>query len=78
MAKVFKRRVSLRKSSVVLRFAWVVVAVFGPSIPLLNVLIALLAKIYSVLLFGSNSGLLATRAASSTEKDTQTLSTNHV
>eukprot|EP00971_Amphidinium_carterae_P026233 517318-Amphidinium_carterae.1 len=58
MAKLFKRHVTVEKSDVVLRFAWVVVALFGPSIPVLNVLIALLSKIYFVLLFGSDVEVL--------------------
>eukprot|EP00971_Amphidinium_carterae_P262005 5196985-Amphidinium_carterae.1 len=57
-AKCADKRLTLQASDVVLRFAWVVVAVFGPSLPVLNALIALLAKIYSVLLFGSDSEVL--------------------
>eukprot|EP00971_Amphidinium_carterae_P292329 5803007-Amphidinium_carterae.1 len=50
--------IRLRSSDVTLRFAWAVLAVFGPSLPILNVLIAFLSKIYSILLFGSNLELL--------------------
>eukprot|EP00971_Amphidinium_carterae_P179310 3556565-Amphidinium_carterae.1 len=55
----------LRGSGVlkVLRFAWAVVAVFGPSLPVLNVFIALLSKIYSVLLFGSDAEVLDMRSS---------------
>eukprot|EP00971_Amphidinium_carterae_P155493 3083643-Amphidinium_carterae.1 len=35
-----------------------VVTLFGPCLPILSSLIALLAKIYSILLFGSNAHLL--------------------
>eukprot|EP00971_Amphidinium_carterae_P292644 5809643-Amphidinium_carterae.1 len=42
-------------ASVLLNYAWLVVALFGPSLPMLNILIALLVKIYSVLLFASGS-----------------------
>eukprot|EP00971_Amphidinium_carterae_P236333 4689979-Amphidinium_carterae.1 len=52
MAKHSKRRMRLDATDVVLRFAWAVVAMFGSSLPMLNTLIALLSKIYSVLLFG--------------------------
>eukprot|EP00971_Amphidinium_carterae_P097668 1932740-Amphidinium_carterae.1 len=41
-----------------LSYAWLVCALLGPSLPLLNVLTVLLAKIYSVLLFGSHFQLL--------------------
>eukprot|EP00971_Amphidinium_carterae_P309373 6147833-Amphidinium_carterae.1 len=64
MAKLFKRRMRLDTSDVVLRFAWVVVALFGPSLPILNALIALLSKIYPVLLFGSDSEMLDMRDGS--------------
>eukprot|EP00971_Amphidinium_carterae_P088860 1758540-Amphidinium_carterae.1 len=60
-AKLVHKRVKLRSLDVVLRLAWVVVAVFGPSLPVLNVLIAVLSKIYSVLFFGSDSKLLDMR-----------------
>eukprot|EP00971_Amphidinium_carterae_P108793 2154131-Amphidinium_carterae.1 len=58
MAKFFKRHVKLEKTDVVLRFTWLVVALFGPSLPILNALIALLSKIYFVLLFGSDLEVL--------------------
>eukprot|EP00971_Amphidinium_carterae_P341693 6480635-Amphidinium_carterae.1 len=58
MAKLFKRRMTLDASNVVLRFTWLVVAVFGPSLPVLNVLVYFLSKIYPVLLFESDSKVL--------------------
>eukprot|EP00971_Amphidinium_carterae_P128616 2547598-Amphidinium_carterae.1 len=62
MAKLFKRRMRLDASDALLRFTWVVVALFGSSLPILNALIVLLVKIYSVLLFSSNSKVLDMRA----------------
>eukprot|EP00971_Amphidinium_carterae_P299541 5951535-Amphidinium_carterae.1 len=55
------KRWTLQASDVVLPFAWVVVAVFGPSLPVLNILITFLSNIYSVLLFGSDSEVLDMR-----------------
>eukprot|EP00971_Amphidinium_carterae_P038125 749408-Amphidinium_carterae.1 len=56
--KLAEKRVTLQAADGVLRFTWVVVAVFGPTLPVLNVLIVLLSKIYAVLLFGSNAQVL--------------------
>eukprot|EP00971_Amphidinium_carterae_P222252 4411581-Amphidinium_carterae.1 len=42
---------TLRDSYVLLKFSWLVVALFGPCLPVLNTLIALLEHIYSILLF---------------------------
>eukprot|EP00971_Amphidinium_carterae_P027619 544067-Amphidinium_carterae.1 len=55
MKKLVGKRMPMRASDVTLRFTWVVVALFGPSLPVLSALIALLSKIYFVLLFGSDS-----------------------
>eukprot|EP00971_Amphidinium_carterae_P268826 5332955-Amphidinium_carterae.1 len=45
---------TLQASNVLLQFSWLVVTLFGPCLPILNTLIALLANIYSILLFGSD------------------------
>eukprot|EP00971_Amphidinium_carterae_P222142 4409449-Amphidinium_carterae.1 len=42
---------TLQASFVLLKFSWLVVMLFGPCLPILNALIALLANIYSILLF---------------------------
>eukprot|EP00971_Amphidinium_carterae_P092734 1836387-Amphidinium_carterae.1 len=49
---------SLESSHVLLQLSWLIVTLFGPSLPVLNTLIALLANIYSILLFGSDSQIL--------------------
>eukprot|EP00971_Amphidinium_carterae_P006996 138581-Amphidinium_carterae.1 len=57
-AQLAEKRMTLEAAGVVLQFGWVVVALFGPSLPVLNVLIAFMSKLYSVLLFGSDSDIL--------------------
>eukprot|EP00971_Amphidinium_carterae_P029876 587774-Amphidinium_carterae.1 len=52
------KKVKLQSSDVTLRFAWVVVALLGPTLPVLSALVALLSKIYFVLFFGSDSEVL--------------------
>eukprot|EP00971_Amphidinium_carterae_P225825 4479114-Amphidinium_carterae.1 len=52
---------TLQASSVLLKLLWLVVTLFGPCLPVLNVLIALLANIYSILLFGTDAQLLDVR-----------------
>eukprot|EP00971_Amphidinium_carterae_P143545 2843842-Amphidinium_carterae.1 len=47
-----------RASYVLLKFLWLVVTLFGPCLPVLNTLIALLANIYSILLFGTDPPVL--------------------
>eukprot|EP00971_Amphidinium_carterae_P301279 5985854-Amphidinium_carterae.1 len=42
----------LEGSHVLLKFSWLVVTLFGPCLPILNTLIALLANVYAILLFG--------------------------
>eukprot|EP00971_Amphidinium_carterae_P338251 6475497-Amphidinium_carterae.1 len=59
--KLANKRMTLQASDCLLRFAWAVAAVFGPSLPVLNMLIAFLSKIYTVLLFGSDSEVLDMR-----------------
>eukprot|EP00971_Amphidinium_carterae_P268617 5328998-Amphidinium_carterae.1 len=44
---------TLQGSYVLLKFLWLVVTLFGPCLPILTTLIALLANIYSILLFGT-------------------------
>eukprot|EP00971_Amphidinium_carterae_P310815 6176443-Amphidinium_carterae.1 len=56
--RIFGSCMSLVGSNVLLKFSWLMVTLFGPCLPILNSLIALLAKIYSILLFGSNAHLL--------------------
>eukprot|EP00971_Amphidinium_carterae_P206050 4089312-Amphidinium_carterae.1 len=45
---------TLQASCVLLKFSWLVLTLFGPCLPILNALIALLANIYSILLFGTD------------------------
>eukprot|EP00971_Amphidinium_carterae_P303806 6036534-Amphidinium_carterae.1 len=45
-------------ANVLLSYTWLVVTLFGPCLPVLNALAALLVKIYSVLLFSSDLQLL--------------------
>eukprot|EP00971_Amphidinium_carterae_P320967 6380086-Amphidinium_carterae.1 len=52
---------TMQASNVLLKFSWLVVASFGPCLPILNTLIALLANIYSILLFGTNFQVLDVR-----------------
>eukprot|EP00971_Amphidinium_carterae_P346127 6487416-Amphidinium_carterae.1 len=49
---------TLQASYVLLKFSWLVVTLFGPCLPILNTLIALLANIYSFLLFGTAGQVL--------------------
>eukprot|EP00971_Amphidinium_carterae_P065577 1299301-Amphidinium_carterae.1 len=49
---------TLADSHVLLKFSWLVLTVFGPCLPILHALIALLANIYSVLLFGTDTQFL--------------------
>eukprot|EP00971_Amphidinium_carterae_P035452 697990-Amphidinium_carterae.1 len=49
---------TLLASSVLLKFLWLVVTLFGPCLPILSILIALLANIYSILLFGTDAQVL--------------------
>eukprot|EP00971_Amphidinium_carterae_P342785 6482211-Amphidinium_carterae.2 len=49
---------TLTDSQVLLMFLWLVVALFGPCLPILHALIALLANIYSILLFGTDRQFL--------------------
>eukprot|EP00971_Amphidinium_carterae_P243383 4832754-Amphidinium_carterae.1 len=53
-----KRRMTLRSANVLLTYTWLVVLLCGPCLPILSALVALLAKIHSVLLFGSDLNLL--------------------
>eukprot|EP00971_Amphidinium_carterae_P208436 4135541-Amphidinium_carterae.1 len=48
----------LQASYVLLKLLWLVVTLFGPCLPILNALIALLANVYSILLFGTNAQIL--------------------
>eukprot|EP00971_Amphidinium_carterae_P143839 2850438-Amphidinium_carterae.1 len=61
--RIVKRRftgngMTVQASYVVLKFVWLVVTLFGPCLPILNTLIALLANIYSILLFGTAAQVL--------------------
>eukprot|EP00971_Amphidinium_carterae_P189678 3765065-Amphidinium_carterae.1 len=49
---------TLKGSYVLLKFSWLVVTLFGPCLPILNALIALLVNIYSILLFGTGTQVL--------------------
>eukprot|EP00971_Amphidinium_carterae_P175362 3476161-Amphidinium_carterae.1 len=58
--RIMKRRLrgkgmTLEASYALLKFVWLVVALFGPCLPILNTLIAMLANIYSILLFGTDA-----------------------
>eukprot|EP00971_Amphidinium_carterae_P230009 4565158-Amphidinium_carterae.1 len=48
----------LQASYVLLKFSWLVMTLFGPCLPILSTLIALLVNIYSILLFGTNAQVL--------------------
>eukprot|EP00971_Amphidinium_carterae_P134292 2660603-Amphidinium_carterae.1 len=50
--------INLTSSHVLLDFLWLVVTLFGPCLPILHALIALLANIYSILLFGTDTQFL--------------------
>eukprot|EP00971_Amphidinium_carterae_P082872 1639538-Amphidinium_carterae.1 len=45
---------TLADSHVLLKFLWLVVTLFGPCLPILHALIAFIANIYSILLFGTD------------------------
>eukprot|EP00971_Amphidinium_carterae_P138524 2744810-Amphidinium_carterae.1 len=49
---------TLNDSHVLLKFLWLVVILFGPCLPILHALIALLVSIYSILLFGTDRPFL--------------------
>eukprot|EP00971_Amphidinium_carterae_P248042 4925008-Amphidinium_carterae.1 len=49
---------TLQASYVMLKFSWLVLTLFGPCVPVLNTLIALLSNIYSILLFGTDAQVL--------------------
>eukprot|EP00971_Amphidinium_carterae_P055103 1085830-Amphidinium_carterae.1 len=52
------RGLKLSRASVLLSYTWLVVTLFGPCLPITNALIALMLKIYSALLFGSQLQIL--------------------
>eukprot|EP00971_Amphidinium_carterae_P085170 1684926-Amphidinium_carterae.1 len=61
--RIVKRRfgggsMTLENSYVLLKFSWLAVTLFGPCLPILNTLIALLAHIYSILLFDTDAQVL--------------------
>eukprot|EP00971_Amphidinium_carterae_P331134 6464528-Amphidinium_carterae.1 len=58
----------LEGSHVLLKFSWLVVTLFGPCLPILNTLIALLAKIYPILLFGCDAKFLDVKPESVTQE----------
>eukprot|EP00971_Amphidinium_carterae_P237572 4716114-Amphidinium_carterae.1 len=49
---------TLESANVLLKFLWLVVALFGPCLPILHALIALLANIYAILLFSTDTPFL--------------------
>eukprot|EP00971_Amphidinium_carterae_P248115 4926363-Amphidinium_carterae.1 len=49
---------TLQASYALLKLLWLVVVLLGPCLPILNALIALLANIYSILLFGTDAQVL--------------------
>eukprot|EP00971_Amphidinium_carterae_P252064 5004775-Amphidinium_carterae.1 len=52
---------TLEGSHVLLQFLWRVVTLFGPCLPILHALIALLANTYFILLFGTDAQVLAVK-----------------
>eukprot|EP00971_Amphidinium_carterae_P269176 5340172-Amphidinium_carterae.1 len=54
----FGKGMRLESSHALLQLSWLVVTLFGPCLPILNTLIALLVNIYFILLFGCDSKLL--------------------
>eukprot|EP00971_Amphidinium_carterae_P239263 4749808-Amphidinium_carterae.1 len=61
--RIMKRRttgngMTLQGSYVLLKLLWLVVTLFGPCLPILNALSALIANIYSILLFNTDAQLL--------------------
>eukprot|EP00971_Amphidinium_carterae_P123388 2443509-Amphidinium_carterae.1 len=52
---------SLNHAHVLLIFLWLAVTLFGPCLPILHALIALLANVYYVVLFGTNAQVLDVR-----------------
>eukprot|EP00971_Amphidinium_carterae_P330106 6462960-Amphidinium_carterae.1 len=57
-ARLTGNGMGLATSHSLLKLSWLMVTLFGPCLPILNALIALLANIYSILLFGSDAKLL--------------------
>eukprot|EP00971_Amphidinium_carterae_P115890 2295477-Amphidinium_carterae.1 len=57
-ARLRGKGMTLQASCVLLKLLWFVVTLFGPCLPVLNALIALIANIYSILLFGTDAGVL--------------------
>eukprot|EP00971_Amphidinium_carterae_P034862 686348-Amphidinium_carterae.1 len=55
---------TLTNSHALLKLLWLVVTLFGPCLPILHALIALLANIYSFLLFGTDTQFLYVRGTS--------------
>eukprot|EP00971_Amphidinium_carterae_P321810 6396774-Amphidinium_carterae.1 len=51
-------QMKLHSASALLSYTWLLVTLFGPCLPILNGLLALLVKIYYFLLFGSDLELL--------------------
>eukprot|EP00971_Amphidinium_carterae_P324364 6445948-Amphidinium_carterae.1 len=57
--RIIRRRLrgkgmTLKATYVLLKFVWLVVTLFGPCLPILNTLIAVLVNIHSILLFGTD------------------------
>eukprot|EP00971_Amphidinium_carterae_P063157 1249822-Amphidinium_carterae.1 len=52
------KRMTLRAANVLLSYTWLLLVLFGPCLPVLNALMALLSIIYSILLFGSDPQLV--------------------
>eukprot|EP00971_Amphidinium_carterae_P166861 3306645-Amphidinium_carterae.1 len=49
---------TLQAAGVMLQLSWLVLTLFGPCLPILHALIALLVNIYSFLLFGTDFRVL--------------------
>eukprot|EP00971_Amphidinium_carterae_P017536 345367-Amphidinium_carterae.1 len=61
--RILRRRfrgkgITLQDSNVLLKLLWLVMTLFGPCLQILNALIAMLANIYSILLFGTDAQIL--------------------
>eukprot|EP00971_Amphidinium_carterae_P026817 529103-Amphidinium_carterae.1 len=56
--RLFGKRMRLESSHVLLQLSWLVATLCGPCLPILNTLLALLANIYSTLLFNCAPQLL--------------------
>eukprot|EP00971_Amphidinium_carterae_P107337 2126502-Amphidinium_carterae.1 len=52
-ARCFGIRMTLQSANVLLTYTWLILALYGPCLPVLNGLIFCLAKVYILLLFGS-------------------------